>query len=284
MAKVRGDLRWETRAKEFSSLNTRDAETNTLVTEITQVSNMSFEELGALKKINGNEEVTNYNFSDFSSTNKTVQYTYTEAGTYTINLEPTATNIVIQELILIGGGGGGGGGGVDLGGFLYGGGGGGGGAGYRSQQYSLAASGSTYTIVVGAGGAKGVTGAGPSYRGTSGTAGEASTLTYGATVITENGGGGGGGGGSGGAGGAGGAGENAGTAGSIDATAGNGGTGATPQFGTTGENGTVYNGGGNGGSYAGGGGGGGGDNEYPSTRLAGNGGAGYAYIRINYDY
>ena len=61
---VRRDLKWHSQGMEFKTLNTREAENAVRPGHVVQVSNMSFEDLGALKKIRGNLAITDIIFTD----------------------------------------------------------------------------------------------------------------------------------------------------------------------------------------------------------------------------
>jgi hypothetical protein len=63
---VRSGLKWASAGVEFKTLNTRDAENTVATGHIVQVSNMSFEDLGAMKKIRGNRLVSDIVFTDLA--------------------------------------------------------------------------------------------------------------------------------------------------------------------------------------------------------------------------
>lgn len=289
---MRKDLRWDG-AEEFGTLNTRVAADLVGEGDLVELSNYDYQELGALRKINGNNLQTELTPGGFLQ--NTAEYTYDTAGTYSIDLGANVFNVTIDDLILIGGGGGGGGG-ARRSEYGYSCGGAGGGAGYRSQQTNIPiGSQSNFTVVVGAGGAGGNGRHGSSYGpGTAGSDGEDSSIAYGATTISENGGEGGD---------AcpytigliayGGAGENSGSNGYYDCydgitpdedgkgKGGDGGAGIAPQYGSAGTAGSGYTGyKGAGGLYAGGGGGGTGYSDYGYD--GGAGGAGYVYVKFTY--
>ena len=54
---MRQNLNWGVNPEQFTSLNTRGAQDEILDTELVELSNFDFEELGALRKIGGNEVV-----------------------------------------------------------------------------------------------------------------------------------------------------------------------------------------------------------------------------------
>ena len=189
-------------------------------------------------------------------------FPYTTAGTYTWQCPLDVTSVLVSAI-----GGGGGGGGVGTPSTGSGGGGAGGGAVYNT---ALAVTpGTTYTIVVGAGGTAG---------GTGGTGG---STTFGGSLFVAGGGGGGGIG-------TGGAGGTAGTAGSN--TPGTGGTGWTGGAGAAGIGTTTTGSAGGGGAGTGGSGsagsgatgGGGGTNSYGALGFAGSAGGNYGAMGTAY--
>jgi len=111
--------------------------------------------------------------------------TYATPGTYTITVPTGKTSM---RVTLVGGGGGGGGGSARGYQHTYQGGGGGGGGGYVTALYSGLTPNTSYTLVVGAGGAAGFPSDGIYSVGGNGAAGGA---TYVSGVISANGGGGG---------------------------------------------------------------------------------------------